>query len=444
MYSKLLGAAIALALASPAAALAVPAELTVTNLTQPGLESEVPQPPVSVAARGSCATPFSAQEANSGISPCAPGSWPTVGQYGYWGPTVSVAGGDRLQLALDAPVDQVRFSSTTNYPRGLRDPTGAPYPNVDIVSAREADPTSDASVWTLELPLDLDRAQGPGATFSVVARTGTEWRNFAVMIRTPRFNNHQTRCGYFYSPTSFHLTSCIFNYPPKGRTPQPVAAFAGCPVSTANVIRGSTGGASMAGTARGDRIFGGTGNDVVDALAGNDCVDTGTGDDRGQGGLGDDLLLAGIGNDQMSGSSGSDRLRGNPGNDRLDGGRDSDSLFGDAGDDTLLGGFGNDRLHGVSGKDVITGSRGRDRINGGAGSDRIAGGSSGDRIAGDAGSDRINGNSGSDSIKGNSGSDRITSRDNSRDRVNCGLGRDSVVADRKDVVSRNCERVRRS
>ena len=55
----------------------------------------------------------------------------------------------------------------------------------------------------------------------------------------------------------------------------------------------------------------------------------------------------------------------------------------------------------------------------------------------------INGNSGRDSISGNSGNDRITSRDSSRDRVNCGRGRDSVVADRRDIVSRNCERVRR-
>ena len=73
----------------------------------------------------------------------------------------------------------------------------------------------------------------------------------------------------------------------------------------------------------------------------------------------------------------------------------------------------------------------------------MAGGSSGDRIAGDAGSDRMDGNSGADRITGNSGNDRITSLDNSRDRVDCGTGSDSVLADRRDVVSRSCERVRR-
>jgi Ca2+-binding RTX toxin-like protein len=230
---------------------------------------------------------------------------------------------------------------------------------------------------------------------------------------------------------------------PQQPQPQPAATFAGCSALTENVIRGTAAGDTITGTTAGDRIFAGTGNDVVDGVAGNDCIDFGTGDDRGQGGLGEDLLLAGTGNDRVSGSSGNDDVRGNAGNDRLDGGRDDDRVFGDAGNDTLLGGFGNDRLHGVGGRDAISGSSGRDRINGGPGSDRISGGSSADQIAGDAGNDRIDGNSGTDRISGNSGNDRITSRDNSRDRVNCGSGRDSVLADRKDIVSRNCEQVRR-
>ena len=223
----------------------------------------------------------------------------------------------------------------------------------------------------------------------------------------------------------------------------PTATFPGCPTLTANVIRGTAAANTINGTTAADRIFAGTGNAVVDALAGNDCVDLGEGDDRGQGGLGNDLIVSGIGRDRVSGSAGNDVMRGNSGNDRLDGGRGNDRLAGDSGNDTLLGSFGNDRLHGVRGKDRISGSRGRDRINGGSSGDRISGGSSGDRISGDQGSDRINGNSGNDRIKGNSGNDRITSLDNSRDRVNCGTGRDSVLADRRDIVSRNCERVRR-
>ena len=231
--------------------------------------------------------------------------------------------------------------------------------------------------------------------------------------------------------------------PPAPPVGQGTAPFAGCPSLTANVIRGSEAGGSITGTVRGDRIFGGTGNDVVDGLAGDDCIDLGTGTDRGQGGLGNDLMLGGLGDDRMDGSSGNDGLRGGSNADRIN------------------GGFGNDRLHGQSGNDRVSGSRGRDRVNGGSGRDAISAGSSDDRVAGDQGNDRINGNSGEDVLKGDSGNDRIagssgfdriaggsgndlmSSRDGRRDRVDCGRGRDRVVADRVDVIARNCERVSR-
>lgn len=222
MSHRLVGAvigSIALALTAPAAAAAVPAALTVSNLAQPGLESDVPQPPVSLAARRSCATPFSAQEANSGSSPCAPGSWPAPG--GDWGPEVRVAGEDRLRLQLDAPAEQLRYASTTNFPRGLVNPAGQPHPNVDIITARDAQPTSDARMWTVQLPRfdDPGHPPGTGFTFSVTGRVGTTWRNFAFSIRGPRWNNHQTRCGYYWNPDQFDRTMCIFNYlpgPPPG------------------------------------------------------------------------------------------------------------------------------------------------------------------------------------------------------------------------------------
>ena len=231
----------------------------------------------------------------------------------------------------------------------------------------------------------------------------------------------------------------------RPRTPTGTAApFAGCPALSANVIRGSAAGGRITGTVRGDRIFGGTGNDVVDGLAGDDCIDLGPGTDSGQGGLGSDLMLGGLGADRMSGNEGDDRVRGGAAADRL------------------IGGFGDDTLHGQSGSDRLNGERGRDRINGGSSNDVVSGGSSGDRIAGDQGNDRLGGNSGNDSIKGNSGNDRITgssgrdrlsggagkdrigARDGrGGDRIACGLGRDSVIADRGDRVARDCERVSR-
>ncbi len=239
------------------------------------------------------------------------------------------------------------------------------------------------------------------------------------------------------------------------------ASFPGCRALTANVIRGTAAANRITGTVRADRIFGGTGDDVVDALPADDCVDLGTGNDRGQGGLGNDLVLGGLGNDLVDGSTGNDRLQGDAGDDRVVGNTGNDSMLGGSGKDNLLGGLGNDRLHGQGSTDRIAGSRGRDRINGGSSGDLISAGSSGDRVAGDQGNDRINGNSGNDVLKGNSGHDRITgltgadriaggsgndrinSRDGRRDRVDCGRGRDRVLADRFDVIARTCERVSR-
>jgi Ca2+-binding RTX toxin-like protein len=64
-----------------------------------------------------------------------------------------------------------------------------------------------------------------------------------------------------------------------------------------------------------------------------------------------------------------------------------------------------------------------------------------------AGNDRIGAGRGADDIDAGSGNDSITSDDESslrrgeRDTVRCGPGRDTVVADRRDRISRGCERV---
>ena len=279
---------------------------------------------------------------------------------------------------------------------------------------------------TVEAPGDLNGDCEPdfviGAPHTDVGANPDQGRVYLFLSRAP------SRCP---RPPTY----------PTPPTPPGVAAFAGCPAASTTVIRGTSGADVRTGTNVGDRIFAGTGNDVIDALAGNDCVDLGPGDDRGQGGLGDDLMLGGLGADRIAGSSGNDRVRGNGGNDTIDAGRGNDRAFGDAGNDTLLGSSGNDLLSGVSGRDVIAGNSGRDRINGGSSNDRVSGGSGNDRISGSSGNDRLTGGSGGDRISGNSGSDRINARDGRRDTVNCGSGRDTVVADRSDRVSRNCERV---
>lgn len=91
-------------------------------------------------------------------------------------------------------------------------------------------------------------------------------------------------------------------------------------------------------------------------------------------------------------------------------------------------------VEGTTRRDTICGRRGADRIRARAGDDRIRAG---------RGSDRIDGGRGRDFLRGDAGNDLVLARDGFVDRVSCGKGRDSVVADRRDRVSRDCERVSR-
>lgn len=89
----------------------------------------------------------------------------------------------------------------------------------------------------------------------------------------------------------------------------------------------------LAGSNRGDNIYGYEGNDVIDGRGGND---------------------------KLYGGSGHDRLIGNTGNDYLNGGSNHDKLYGGSGNDHLIGGGGNDLLIGGSGYDNLWGQSGRD------------------------------------------------------------------------------------
>ena len=160
------------------------------------------------------------------------------------------------------------------------------------------------------------------------------------------------------------------------------------------------------GTGQGDMMFGLGGRDVLN------------------GGSGDDCLLGGEGNDVLSGGSGNDRVEGQVGSDLLSGGNGNDGVLGAAGNDKITGGAGND---------VLDGSAGRDSLVGGAGNDVLTGG---------AGNDSINGGSGRNVIGAGPGSDSVNSRNRKRETVNCGSGRDRVVADSIDRLV-GCERISR-
>jgi hypothetical protein len=186
------------------------------------------------------------------------------------------------------------------------------------------------------------------------------------------------------------------------------------------------------GTARADTLV---------ADVGKDDLDGGSGRDQMSGGAGADRLRGGSAGDRGSGGAGRDRISGGSGNDRMDGGSANDVVSGGAGRDRLSGASGRDRLDGGSGADRVSGGKGGDRMLGGKGADQLIGGAGNDRIVGGAGGDRIRVGGGANRVSAGGGRDRIAAANGRKDRISCGKGRDRVVADAKDRVSPNCERV---
>jgi hemolysin type calcium-binding protein len=186
------------------------------------------------------------------------------------------------------------------------------------------------------------------------------------------------------------------------------------------------------GNTTSDKLFGLAGNDLLAGYGGIDCLFGDAGDDRLYGGEGNDVLSGGAGNDFVVGGLGDDRITGEAGNDRM---------AGDAGNDTIDGGVGNDRAVGGAGRDSLVLGAGRDYADGGTGNDRLSGGAGNDRLIGGTGADTLVAGSGANVLSGGAGNDYISARNGQRDVINCGLGRDTVRADRKDVL-RGCERRR--
>ena len=165
------------------------------------------------------------------------------------------------------------------------------------------------------------------------------------------------------------------------------------------------------------------------------------------------------GNDCLTFLTTADYLRADAGDDVVLTGAFGDIVFGGPGDDYLALGKGNDRAHGEAGDDIIYGDGQKvpscaqaAQVRGAATprqtakssfNDHINGGAGDDRIYGEAGNDRLTGGSGKDRISGGSGKDDIWTRDDERDVITCGSGRDKVHADPLDKVSSNCEGVRR-
>lgn len=141
-------------------------------------------------------------------------------------------------------------------------------------------------------------------------------------------------------------------------------------------------------------------------------------------------------------------LRGTDGRDRLAGEDGEDEVYGLGGDDTVEGGACGDEMWGGLGDDDLMGAGamdpdegGDDVLHGGLGRDNVGGDSGDDVLYGDAGDDGwLFGGGGEDVLYGGEGNDLLDAgRDGKRDRLHCGGGRDSYVADENDVVADDCE-----
>jgi Ca2+-binding RTX toxin-like protein len=251
-------------------------------------------------------------------------------------------------------------------------------------------------------------------------------------------------------------------------------------------FRGAAGREEVVGGAGDDTITGGDGDDVLDGGEGNDTITGDGGRDTLRGGAGDDVLdgdrFERPAADVIDGGAGTDRVEGwtipdgsthPPASVTLDG-KANDGRPGE-GDDVrdvelitsnVSGTFvmsnaadvievwsnldgGTSTIRALGGNDRVTGGNHDERIDGGAGNDRLEGGYGNDRIVGGPGRDTIIGDkSASDcgilqSCSLPQGNDFIDARDGERDTISCGVGRDTVLADRQDVVSGDCERVKR-
>jgi hypothetical protein len=124
---------------------------------------------------------------------------------------------------------------------------------------------------------------------------------------------------------------------------------------------------------------------------------------------------------------------GTDGPDRIVGTVRRDQVLAGAGDDVIRGGDGFNRLEGWWGDDDIASGSGNDVVEGGPGRDRIQTGAGWDLVRAGPGADRV--------YAGRS-RDVVDAADGERDVVDCGPGRDSVLADRFDRLV-SCEGVRR-
>ena len=172
------------------------------------------------------------------------------------------------------------------------------------------------------------------------------------------------------------------------------------------------------GSARGDGITLGWGDDKAFGRSGSDTLDGDAGDDELHGGKQNDVIVGGTGFDRLFGDDGGDLITFNAGGgDRIDGGAGLDTvqilrstglpdwrlvisetpympsprstLVATDNEKLKITGVEIFKVSSSGGNDEIVGSYGDDEIMGGAGADTITAGSGADTIVGGAGNDRV-------------------------------------------------------
>jgi Ca2+-binding RTX toxin-like protein len=173
------------------------------------------------------------------------------------------------------------------------------------------------------------------------------------------------------------------------------------------------------------------GTQTGDVLSGSDHADTLIGlrgTDVFQGAAGDDLI------DSRDPASGAEK---GPQADKVNCGDGDDIADGDATDE-----FADDcELRAVD--SVLELSNRADRFTAFRAGLTIRGHKGADNLKGSAGRDVLEGGPGKDKLSAGAGRDRILARDGERDTIRCGAGKDVVLADKKDRVASDCEKVSR-
>jgi hypothetical protein len=176
--------------------------------------------------------------------------------------------------------------------------------------------------------------------------------------------------------------------------------------------------------------------------------------------LGSTAVAAGVlagtdGNDVLVGTADDDTIYGREGNDSLAGGRGSDELDGGPGEDDIRGGDDADVAL-YSGSENITvtlddqrndGAQGeRDNVHRDvedvyteAGDDELRGSAARNTLDAGAGADRLTGGPGADFLLAGPGNDVVDARDGEPDVVDCGAGKEDLLAADTADEANGCE-----